>query len=140
MPQASRRFPPAVPERAGVWGRTDCTWGAIGSDDVRITTRWVEKEPLSLLFGPFYKAVSPVRTINTAFARLSGSDPDRGLFDYPARLGYWPGAVGLFAFVWLELVYPEAIYLHEGATCFVRELSPPPSRHPESRPFRCLQA
>ena len=22
----------------------------------------------------------------------------------------------------LELVYPEAIYLHEGATCFVREL------------------
>jgi carboxypeptidase Taq len=28
---------------------------AIGSDDVRITTRWVEKEPLSLLFGTMHE-------------------------------------------------------------------------------------
>jgi hypothetical protein len=72
---------------------------------------WIGLVPLSLLFGPVWRAVSPVRTINTAFARLSGSDPDRGLFDYPARLGYWPGAVGLFAFVWLELVYPHSAEL-----------------------------
>jgi len=62
--------------------------------------------PLSLVFGPFYKAISPVRTINGLLARLSGSDPDVGLRDYPARLGYWPAAFGLFAFVWMELVYP----------------------------------
>ena len=28
------------------------------------------------------------------------------MYAYPARLGYWPAAAGLFAFVWLELVYP----------------------------------
>ena len=67
---------------------------------------WVGLVPLSVLFGPVWKAISPVRTINTVFARLSGSDPDRGLYDYPERLGYWPAAVGLFAFVWIELVYP----------------------------------
>ena len=72
---------------------------------------WVGLVPLSLLLGPVWKAISPVRSINLAFARLSGSDPDHGLYDYPARLGYWPAAVGLFAFVWLELVYPYSTQL-----------------------------
>ncbi|MDT0201884.1 hypothetical protein [Nocardioides sp. AE5] len=67
---------------------------------------WVGIVPASLLFGPFYKAVSPVRTINLGIARLAGTDPDRGLFTYPARLGYWPAALTLFAFVWFELIYP----------------------------------
>ena len=67
---------------------------------------WVGLIPLSLLFGPVWRAISPVRTINLAFARVSGSDPEHGLFEYPERLGYWPAAVGLYAFVWLELVYP----------------------------------
>lgn len=67
---------------------------------------WVGLVPFSLLLGPVWKAVSPVRTVNLAFARLSGSDPDAGLYDYPERLGHWPAAVGLFAFVWMELVYP----------------------------------
>jgi hypothetical protein len=67
---------------------------------------WVGMVPLSLLLGPVWKAISPVRTINLAFAKVSGSDPERGLFTYPERLGHWPAAVGLFAFVWLELVYP----------------------------------
>ena len=72
---------------------------------------WVGLVPLSLLFGPVWKAISPVRTINLAFAKLSGSDPDRGVFTYPERLGYWPAALGLFAFVWLELVYPHSTEL-----------------------------
>lgn len=67
---------------------------------------WVGIVPASLAFGPFWKAISPVRTINLVFARLSGSDPDTGVYAYPARLGYWPAAIGLFAFVWLELVFP----------------------------------
>jgi hypothetical protein len=67
---------------------------------------WVGLVPLSLLFGPVWKAISPVRTINLAFAKVSGSDPERGVFTYPERLGHWPAALGLFAFVWLELVYP----------------------------------
>ncbi|MBI2242729.1 MAG: hypothetical protein HYU55_01800, partial [Nocardioides sp.] len=67
---------------------------------------WVGLVPLSVLLGPVWKAISPARTINLAFARVSGSDPDRGLLTYPDRLGYWPAALGLFAFVWMELVYP----------------------------------
>jgi hypothetical protein len=67
---------------------------------------WVGLVALSVVFGPVWKAISPVRTINLAFARLSGSDPEAGVFRYPARLGYWPAALGLFAFVWMELVYP----------------------------------
>jgi hypothetical protein len=69
---------------------------------------WVAFVPLSLLFGPVYKAISPVRTINAGFARLTGGDPDRGVFTYPERLGLWPAALGLYAFVWMELVYPFA--------------------------------
>ncbi|MDN4160259.1 hypothetical protein [Nocardioides abyssi] len=66
---------------------------------------WVGLVPLSLLLGPVWKAISPVRTINLAFAKLSGSDPDHGVFTYPERLGVWPAAIGLYAFVWMELVY-----------------------------------
>jgi hypothetical protein len=72
---------------------------------------WVGLVPLSLLFGPVWKAISPVRTINAAFAKISGSDPERGVFTYPERLGHWPAAIGLFLFVWLELVYPYSTEL-----------------------------
>lgn len=67
---------------------------------------WVGLVPLSLLFGPVWKAISPVRTLNLAFAKISGGDPERGILTYPERLGHWPAALGLFAFVWMELVYP----------------------------------
>ena len=69
---------------------------------------WVGLVPASLLLGPVWKAISPVRSINWAFARVSGSDPGRGVFEYPPWLGHWPAAAGLFAFVWLELVYPHS--------------------------------
>jgi hypothetical protein len=69
---------------------------------------WVGLVPASLLLGPFFKAVSPARTISMVFARVSGVPAGEGLYAYPARLGYWPAAVGLFSFVWLELVYPSS--------------------------------
>lgn len=72
---------------------------------------WVGLVPASLLFGPVWRAISPVRTINLAFAKISGGDPEEGMFRYPERLGYWPAALGLFAFVWLELVYPYSTEL-----------------------------
>lgn len=68
---------------------------------------WVGIVPASLLFGPFYRAISPARTINRGLALLAGTDPRQGLYRYPARLGYWPAALGLLAFVWMELVYPH---------------------------------
>jgi len=72
---------------------------------------WVGVVPASLLFGRFFRAVSPVRTLNLVFARATSSDPAKGLYRYPDRLGYWPAAVGLFAFVWQELVNPHLAYL-----------------------------
>jgi hypothetical protein len=72
---------------------------------------WVGLVPASVLLGPFWRAISPVRTINTVVARLTGSDPERGVYPYPERLGYWPAAIGLFAFVWMELVYPYSTEL-----------------------------
>ena len=67
---------------------------------------WVGLVPLSLLLGPVWKAISPGRTLNLLLAKASGGDPERGVFTYPERLGHWPAALGLFAFVWMELVYP----------------------------------
>ena len=67
---------------------------------------WVGLVPASLLLGPVFRAISPARTISMLLARLSGAPEGGGLYAYPARLGYWPAAAGLFAFVWLELVYP----------------------------------
>ncbi len=72
---------------------------------------WVGLVPASLLLGPVWKAVSPVRTFHLLLAKVSGSEPGVGVLVYPARLGYWPAALGLFAFVWLELVYPYSTEL-----------------------------
>ena len=69
---------------------------------------WVGIVPASLLLGPFFKAISPARTISMLFARISGVPAGEGLYAYPARLGYWPAALSLFTFVWLELVYPSS--------------------------------
>ncbi|WP_141014036.1 hypothetical protein [Nocardioides sambongensis] len=66
---------------------------------------WVGLIAASLLFGPVWRAISPVRTINAGLARLAGSDPEVGVREYPSWLGYWPAAIGLYSFVWLELVY-----------------------------------
>ncbi|QYJ02435.1 hypothetical protein KUV85_08785 [Nocardioides panacisoli] len=72
---------------------------------------WVGVIFASVLFGPVWRAISPMRTISAGLARLSGADPHRGVYDYPARLGHWPAALGLLSFVWLELVSPAATSL-----------------------------
>ena len=72
---------------------------------------WVGIVPLSLVFGPFYRSVSPARTLHLLFTRLTGGRPGDGLLRLPRWVGYWPAALGLLAFVWLELVYPDSTYL-----------------------------
>jgi hypothetical protein len=72
---------------------------------------WVGMVPASLLFGRVWRAISPFRLINAGIARLSGSDPDDGILAYPRGLGLWPAALGLLAFVWMELVYPHNVDL-----------------------------
>ncbi|BBW99739.1 hypothetical protein BST36_25110 [Mycolicibacterium moriokaense] len=61
---------------------------------------WVGLVAASLLLGPVWRVLSPVRTVH----RLLGG---RSLRGYPEALGYWPAALGLFAFVWLELASPD---------------------------------
>ena len=69
---------------------------------------WVGIVPVSLLLGPVYRVVSPARAVNVVLARLGRSDPEAGLWRLPDRLGVWPAAVGLYSFVWLELVSSNA--------------------------------
>lgn len=59
---------------------------------------WVGLVPLALLAGHVWRDLSPWRTLVGPFG---------GRWTYPERLGYWPAAVGLFAFVWLELASPD---------------------------------
>ena len=72
---------------------------------------WVGVPVASALFGRVWRAISPFRLISAGIARVSGGHPDEGLITYPERLGMWPAALGLYAFVWMELVYPHNVDL-----------------------------
>ena len=91
-----------------IWGPDLINNPALGTFYVLV---WVGLVPASLFLGPVVRAAGPVRTLNLLLARITGGDPAAGLVAYPARLGYWPAAVGLFAFVWQELVNPQSAYL-----------------------------
>jgi hypothetical protein len=94
-------------------------WAAVAGPDlltnptfgVVYVLLWVGIVPMSVLFGPFYRSVNPLRAIHLALTRLTGGRPENGLLRLPRWVGYWPAALGLLAFVWLELVYPESTYL-----------------------------
>lgn len=66
---------------------------------------WVGLVPLALIAGHVWRDLSPWRTIQAVVGRAAGRSD--GWLPYPARLGYWPAALGLFAFVWLELASPD---------------------------------
>ena len=66
---------------------------------------WVGLAFLSMLVGGVWRLVNPVRWLHTGVLRVARIEPDFALAEY--RLGYWPAAVGLGAFVWLELVAPD---------------------------------
>ena len=66
---------------------------------------WVGLAFASMLFGGFWRLVDPVRWIRRGLLALGRIEEDFALADY--RLGYWPAAVGLLAFTWLELVAPD---------------------------------
>ncbi|MCW1823980.1 hypothetical protein A5731_02985 [Mycolicibacterium conceptionense] len=60
---------------------------------------WVGLVAASVLLGPVWRLISPVRAVCRFLPAAARS--------YPERIGYWPAAVGLFAFVWLELASPD---------------------------------
>jgi hypothetical protein len=68
---------------------------------------WVGLVPLSLLFGPVWRLLNPLRTLHLLLTTGLRMRPEEGAVGLPRGLGYWPAAVGLFAFVWLELAAPR---------------------------------
>ncbi|MGY1651908.1 hypothetical protein [Geodermatophilus sp. SYSU D01119] len=66
-------------------------------------TGWVGLVPASLLLGPVWRVLNPLRLLSRALRPLTG--PPRGAARLPA-LGVWPAAASLLVFVWLELVFP----------------------------------
>lgn len=62
---------------------------------------WVGLVPLSLLFGPLWRALNPARTL------LAFRGATRPAAHPTTRWGLTPAAIGLAAFAWLELVQPD---------------------------------
>jgi len=67
-------------------------------------TFWVGLVPASLLLGPVWGRLNPLRTVYAGVARLTGPAPMAGTLP---RLGLWPGALSLLAFAWMELAAPD---------------------------------
>ena len=70
-------------------------------------TVWLGFPVLSAALGDVFRPFNPWRAVGRAvggaFIAVAGQRP--GHLAYPERLGRWPAAVGLVAFVWLEIVY-----------------------------------
>jgi hypothetical protein len=67
-------------------------------------TFWVGLVPVSLLLGPVWRRVNPLRTLHALLALLTGPGPAADRLD---RIGLWPAAVALLCYAWLELAYPQ---------------------------------
>ena len=82
-------------------------------------TVWLGFVILSVLFGDLFRAFNPWRAIARAaggmFRLVAGQSPPPAL-RYPERFGRWPAAVGVGAFVWLELVYGQSGFQAVGLT------------------------
>jgi hypothetical protein len=68
---------------------------------------WVGLVVVSLLLGPVWRVLSPVRTVYLLLQRITPQSLARPRLPYPGGWGYRPAAVGLFAFVWMELASPN---------------------------------
>jgi hypothetical protein len=66
---------------------------------------WVGLGFLSMVFGGFWRVVNPVRWLRRGVLAAARIGDDFELVGF--RLGYWPAALGLLAFVWLELLAPD---------------------------------
>ncbi|BBY20920.1 hypothetical protein [Mycobacterium stomatepiae] len=93
---------------AGVFGPQTQVNGLLGTFYVLL---WVGPVALSLAFGPVWRVISPIRTVYLLLRRVVPERLSRARLRYPQSWGYRPGAVGLFAFVWLELASPNSASL-----------------------------
>jgi hypothetical protein len=70
---------------------------------VLYVTFWVGLVPASLLLGPVWRAANPLRLLHRGLRPVLPAPPGAGRLP---RLGLWPAAVALVAFLFLELVFP----------------------------------
>ena len=105
---------------AATLGRDDALNPTAGSVFVLL---WIGVPLLSLLFGPVWRLVNPIRGLHGLLSAAMRTPADEGLAVYPRRLGYWPAALSLLAFVWLELVAPENTSLRVLRTFFAAYLA-----------------
>ena len=89
---------------AAVFGRDDALNPTAG---VVYVLLWIGVPILSMLVGPLWKMVNPIRSLHWALSRALRTDPADGMSPLPPALGYWPAAVSLLAFVWMELIAPD---------------------------------
>jgi len=70
-------------------------------------TCWLGFPFFSAIFGDLFRPFNPWRAVGRAaggaFTAAAGQRPAH--LNYPERLGRWPAAIGLLAFVWIEVVY-----------------------------------
>jgi hypothetical protein len=81
-------------------------------------TAWLGFPLLGVLVGNIFPAFNPWNAIAVpvgwTWRKVTGGAPPH--FAYPEKLGRWPAAIGLFLFVWLELVYGEGSTVAVGVT------------------------
>ena len=68
---------------------------------------WLGLVPLSVVFGDVFRAFNPWRAVGRAVAWLARTISRGDLpapLEYPAWLGRWPAAAGIFCFATMELV------------------------------------
>ncbi len=70
-------------------------------------TCWLGFPFFSAILGDVFRPFNPWRAVGRAagsgFRAVAGQAPAR--LAYPEQLGRWPAAIGVLAFVWLEVVY-----------------------------------
>jgi hypothetical protein len=89
---------------AAVFGRDDALNPTAG---VVYVLLWIGVPVLSMLVGPVWKMVNPIRSVHWGLSRALRADPAEGMAPLPPGVGYWPAAASLLAFVWLELIAPD---------------------------------
>jgi hypothetical protein len=70
-------------------------------------TCWLGFPLFSVLIGDVFRPFNPWRAVGRAiggtFSAIAGQRPAH--LRYPEVIGRWPAAIGLMAFVWLEVIY-----------------------------------
>jgi hypothetical protein len=61
----------------------------------------------SVVFGPVWRLLNPLRTIHLLACRALRADPRNGVVKLSPRIGRWPAALAILSFAWLELVAPN---------------------------------